>query len=109
MTEQAHLEQYRNALSHRHQVIRLMWAFVWAVFARPFPRSVGSGWKRFLLRLFGANIPASSCVYSSARIYYPANLVLSSSALPLWSSIKTLSCIWAVCTDIMSATGWYRR
>ena len=34
---------------------------------------------------------------------------LSSSALPLWSSIKTLSCIWAVCTDIMSATGWYRR
>ena len=76
MTEQAHLEQYRNALSHRHQVIRLMWAFVWAVFARPFPRSVGSGWKRFLLRLFGANIPASSCVYSSARIYYPANLVM---------------------------------
>ena len=76
MTEQAHLEQYRNALSHRQQVIRLMWAFVWAVFARPFPRSVGSGWKRFLLRLFGANIPASSCVYSSARIYYPANLVM---------------------------------
>ena len=34
---------------------------------------------------------------------------LSSSALPLWSSIKTLSCIWAVCTDIMSAIGWYRR
>ena len=34
---------------------------------------------------------------------------LSSSALPLWSSIKTLSCIWAVCTGIMSAIGWYRR
>lgn len=68
------LSQYRNALSRKHQMIRMLWGWVWAVFARPLPRSVGSGWKRFLLRLFGARIPATAIVYSSAKVYYPANL-----------------------------------
>lgn len=40
------------------------------------PRSVGSGWKRFLLRLFGAQVDSTTVVYSSARVYYPANLVM---------------------------------
>lgn len=71
---QVDLSQYRNALSRRHQVIRLLWGLVWAVLARPLPRSVGSGWKRFLLRLFGARIDGTAVVYSSAKVYYPANL-----------------------------------
>lgn len=68
------LSQYHNALSHKHQMIRLVWGVVWTVFARPLPRSVGSGWKRFLLRLFGAKVHATAVVYSSAKVYYPANL-----------------------------------
>ena len=68
------LSQYHNALSRKHQMIRLLWGVVWAVFARPLPRSVGSGWKRFLLRLFGAKIHPTAVVYSSAKVYYPANL-----------------------------------
>lgn len=68
------LSRYRNALSRKHQMIRMLWGLVWAVFSRPLPRSVGSGWKRFLLRLFGARIPATAIVYSSAKVYYPANL-----------------------------------
>lgn len=68
------LSQYHNALSCKHQIIRLVWSLVWTVFARPFPRSVGSGWKRSLLRLFGAKIHATAIVYSTARVYYPANL-----------------------------------
>lgn len=43
--------KYHNALSRRNQVIRMLWTIVWGVFARPLPRSVGSGWKRFLPRL----------------------------------------------------------
>lgn len=70
------LSQYHNALSRKHQIIRLVWGVVWAVFARPLPRSVGSGWKRFLLRLFGAKIHPTAVVYSSAKVYYPANLVM---------------------------------
>ena len=70
------LSLYNNALSHKHQMIRLMWGVVWAVFARPLPRSVGSGWKRLLLRLFGAKLHSTAVVYSSAKVYYPANLVM---------------------------------
>ena len=50
------LSKYHNALSRKSQIIRLLWAVTWAIFARPLPRSVGSGWKRTLLRLFGAKI-----------------------------------------------------
>ena len=70
------LSQYQNALSRRHQVIRMLWGIVWTVFARPLPRSMGSRWKRFLLKGFGAKIHPTAVVYSSAKIYYPANLVM---------------------------------
>lgn len=68
------LSKYRNALSRKHQLIRVAWNVVWTLFARPLPRSVGSGWKRLLLRLFGAKIHSKAVVYSSAKVYYPANL-----------------------------------
>ena len=70
------LSKYHNALSRKHQVTRMLWMIVWGVCARPLPRRVGSGWKRFLLRLFGAKIDSTAVVYSSAKIYYPANLVM---------------------------------
>lgn len=68
------LSKYHNVLSRKHQLIRLIWSIVWAVAARPFPRSLGNWWKRFLLTLFGARIHPTAHVYSSAIIYYPANL-----------------------------------
>lgn len=70
------LSKYHNSLSRKHQVVRMLWSIVWGLFARPLPRSVGSGWKRFLLRLFGARIHSTAVVYSSAKVYYPANLVM---------------------------------
>ncbi len=70
------LSKYHNALSRKHQIIRMLWAMIWGLFARPLPRSIGSGWKRFLLRLFGAKIDSTAVVYSSAKVYYPANLIM---------------------------------
>lgn len=70
------LSKYHNSLSRKHQLVRLLWGIVWGIFARPLPRSMGSGWKRFLLRLFGAKIHPTAVVYSSAKVYYPANLVM---------------------------------
>ena len=70
------LSKYHNALSRRHQIIRMLWTIVWGLLARPLPRSIGSGWKRFLLRLFGAKIDSTAVVYSSAKVYYPANLIM---------------------------------
>lgn len=70
------LSKYNNALSRKHQAIRLLWTVVWGLLARPLPRSMGSGWKRLLLRLFGAKIGKTAVVYSSAKVYYPANLTM---------------------------------
>ena len=78
MEQKVDLSQYKNALSRKNQMVRLLWAVVWTVFARPLPRSVGSGWKRLLLRMFGAKIDKTAVVYSSAKVYYPANLTMGS-------------------------------
>lgn len=70
------LSRYHNSLSRKHQLIRLLWGITWGVFVRPLPRSIGLGWKRFLLRLFGAKIHPTASIYSSAKIYYPSNLIM---------------------------------
>lgn len=63
-------------LSMKHKLTRCLWQVTWALGTFFLPRSLGAGWKRFLLRLFGANIGKGAVVYSSASIYYPKNLVL---------------------------------
>lgn len=68
--------KYENKLGRKHQVVRLIWTIVWTLFARPLPRSLGNGWKLFLLRLFGAQVSKKAVVYSSAKVYYPANLIM---------------------------------
>lgn len=68
------IAHYQNVLSRKHQVIRLLWGIVWSLGTWFLPRSLGSGWKRFLLRLFGAKIHPTAVVYTSADVYYPANL-----------------------------------
>lgn len=70
------LSKYHNTLGRKHQWVRLAWSIVWSCLARPLPRSIGSGWKRMLLRLFGAKIDSTAVVYSSAKVYYPKNLVM---------------------------------
>jgi len=66
--------QHKHILSRKGQIKRLLWTITWAIFARPLPRSFLSGWKRFLLRCFGANIHKKAIVYSTATIYMPQNL-----------------------------------
>ncbi|MCD8284747.1 MAG: putative colanic acid biosynthesis acetyltransferase [Prevotellaceae bacterium] len=68
------LSKYHNSLGRRHQMVRLLWSVTWTLLARPLPRSAGSRWKRWLLRLFGAHVHKTAVVYSSARVYWPANL-----------------------------------
>lgn len=70
------LSKYENSLSRNNQIIRLLWTIVWTILARPLPRSIGSGWKRFLLNLFGAKIHSTAVVYSSVKIYMPCNLIM---------------------------------
>jgi putative colanic acid biosynthesis acetyltransferase WcaF len=72
---------YKDDLSFGNKLARFIWTFVWCVFARPIPRKLLNGWKIFLLRLFGARIHKSAVVYSSAWIYYPANLEMHENSI----------------------------
>ena len=70
------LSKYENRLGRRHQTVRMLWNILWPLTTWFLPRSLGMGWKRFLLRMFGARVHPTAQVYSSARIYYPANLTM---------------------------------
>ena len=70
------LSGYENRLGRKHQAVRMLWNILWTLTTWFLPRSLGMGWKRCLLRVFGANVHPTAQVYSSARIYYPANLTM---------------------------------
>ena len=66
--------KFQTPYSRSNKLRRFVWNLVWACLARPFPRSMAMGWKRFLLRLFGAKITNTANVYASAKIFMPWNL-----------------------------------
>lgn len=57
----------------RHRLFRAIWNIVWLVLASWTPPPM-HGWRRFLLRSFGADIHQTAGVYGSAVIWYPPNL-----------------------------------
>src|SRR5262245_20731735 len=58
-----------------NKVARVLWKFVWLFLYRPSPKIL-HGWRRFLLRLFGAKVGEGVCAYPSAKIWAPWNLEL---------------------------------
>jgi putative colanic acid biosynthesis acetyltransferase WcaF len=72
--ETVDMSLYKNTESVKEKIVRILWTFVWAILARPIPRSMMNGWKRFLLRCFGAKIHKTAIVNSKAIIYKPWNL-----------------------------------
>ena len=75
-SSRTNLSKYENRLGRRHQTVRMLWNILWPLTTWFLPRSLGMGWKRSLLRMFGAKVHPTAQVYSSARIYYPANLTM---------------------------------
>ncbi len=61
------------SFSLRNRVTRLLFAVVWMLFARWTPRQL-NGWRRLILRAFGATVAPGAVVYGSARIWLPSNL-----------------------------------
>jgi putative colanic acid biosynthesis acetyltransferase WcaF len=59
----------------RNKAARALWLLAWALLFRPSP-TLFFGWRRFLLRLFGAEIGEGAHPYPSARIWAPWNLVM---------------------------------
>ncbi len=61
--------------SLKNRFLRFLWGLVWLFLFRPSPRLL-RGWRRFLLRLFGASLARGAKVYSSCRIWAPWNLAM---------------------------------
>ena len=67
---------YQPEYNDVNKLRRLVWGVVWTCFARPFPRSMAMGWKRMLLRAFGAKIASTAVVYATARVFQPWLLIM---------------------------------
>lgn len=62
-----------------NKCLRLLWGAAWLALFRPSPAFL-LGWRRFLLRLFGAGVGRGAKVMPSVRIWAPWNLTLGEEA-----------------------------
>lgn len=88
----------------RDIIKRLLWGIATPLF-RLSPRMC-FGWRRFLLRLFGAKVGNNTNIYNSAIIYMPWNLSIGDySAVGEWTLIYNLgSVVIGDCTTISHRT-----
>jgi putative colanic acid biosynthesis acetyltransferase WcaF len=63
----------------KNRLGRVLWAFIYLALFRLSPRPC-HGWRRFILRLFGARVGSNVHVYPSVKIWAPWNLVLDDNA-----------------------------
>jgi putative colanic acid biosynthesis acetyltransferase WcaF len=59
-----------------NRALRALWGWAWLILYRPSPRSF-HGWRRWLLRIFGAQIARDAVPYPSAKIWAPWNLTMA--------------------------------
>lgn len=71
--EKVDLSNYSSEFSLKNRIARFVWGLVWFFLFRPSPR-FAMGWRRFLLRLFGARVGHGAHVYPDARVWAPWNL-----------------------------------
>lgn len=71
--QQVDLSHYSSGFSWRNRAGRVLWALVYHTLFRWSPAPL-FGWRRLLLRLFGARLAAHATVYPSTRIWAPWNL-----------------------------------
>jgi len=79
----------RRPYSWREYLGRVLWGMISPLF-RFSPRRM-FGWRRMLLRLFGAKVGQDVHVYPSARIYMPWNLIIGAQAsIGEWALVYNL-------------------
>jgi putative colanic acid biosynthesis acetyltransferase WcaF len=64
---------FANPYSRANRLGRLAWALVWLALFRPSPPPL-HGWRRFLLRLFGARLAGNVQIHPSVRVWAPWRL-----------------------------------
>jgi len=64
---------YPSPHSRANQLMRIIWQTIWLLAYRPSPK-LFHGWRRFLLRMFGAKIAKDAYPHPSVKIWAPWNL-----------------------------------
>ncbi|TWT69059.1 LbetaH domain-containing protein [Crateriforma conspicua] len=70
------VSRFQSNLSLSNRLSRLLWGAVWVVFFRFTPR-IAFGWRRLVLRVFGAKIGRRVRIYNSATVFLPTNLTIA--------------------------------
>lgn len=68
------LQHYQNRHTLKAKIARAGWNMAWFVLFRPTPRGLFYGWRRFLLRLFGAKIGRGANILPSCKVWQPWKL-----------------------------------
>jgi len=68
--------KYVNLFTRRQKLRRMIWAGTWLLLFRTTPRWALDGWRRQLLRWFGADVGKGCRIAPSCRIWAPWNLTL---------------------------------
>ena len=71
-----HSLRYRSDFTATAKLRRFAWEVVWLLAFRPTPRWALHGWRRQLLRWFGAEVGAGCRIAPSCRVWAPWNLVM---------------------------------
>jgi len=66
--------RYQDSMSRSLKFRRLVWNIVWTFAFRPTPRGALNGWRRTILRMFGAKIGKGSLIAPSCFVWAPWNL-----------------------------------
>lgn len=74
MKEKKQIPKYTTFFSKKNKLYRLIWNIVKVFLFRPFVSNYFNGWRKLLLKLFGAKIGGHSIIYASANIWMPCNL-----------------------------------
>jgi len=72
------LSQYENR--HGQKLKRLVWECVWTCLYHPTPRWCLNGWRRFLLKIFGAKIAVGVRIQGGAKCWQPWQLEVGENA-----------------------------
>ena len=68
--------RYRSDFTTAAKLRRFAWEVVWLLAFRTTPRWALHGWRRFVLRSFGARLGAGCRIAPSCRVWAPWNLVM---------------------------------
>ena len=68
------------SFSLQHRLLRVAWGVIWGILGRLSPVPF-HGWRRCLLRVFGARLSGTARVYPTAEIWYPPNLTMGEHAV----------------------------